>query len=737
VGAPERTVLGAARGVLGELDVEIVLDRVVAAARELTGASYVALGVLEDQPEVGMDQIGLARLTAVGIDEQARREIGDPPRGLGVLGELIRSPTPLRLANVSAHPHSYGFPAGHPPMRTFLGVPIFVDGRPFGNLYLTEKHGGEQFTEQDEDTVVTLAELAGVAIENAQRYTGAHQRREELERTVAALQATTEVTRAVGDEIDLDKVLALVAKRGRALVSARVLLIELAQGDQLLIAAGAGEVPERLVGRRMPIAGSFARQAIDSRSSVRIEGKASRDRFNEVGVGRLGVHAQAGLVVPLLFREHAFGALLAIDPLQGGEMFSAQDALLLEAFARSAATAVAVAHTVAADIERLASVVRSSPDAVITTDEHGVITSWNPGAEEIYGYTAAEMVGRSGSETVELVVPEGSREEMDILPRVLAGEVVKHYETVRVRKDGSRADISLSVAPIHDPYGKIAGVASVARDVTEYKQTQRILSQTERLESIGQLAGGVAHDMNNLLTIILNHTDFALADLPEDSSPTGEDLRQVRAATERAATLVRQLLLFARQEPVAAETLDMNMIVGGLAEMLARTLGEHIALQTELSSEPWSIYADSAGVEQVVVNLAVNARDAMPDGGALTITTTNVVLDEEQLGTHTGRGEPGQHVCLAVSDTGMGMTPEVISKALEPFYTTKPAGSGTGLGLATVYGILSKRGGHLHISSEPGQGTTITTYWPVAHAGIDGDKHAGAGKQVGGQVVTG
>ncbi|MGA2165615.1 MAG: GAF domain-containing protein, partial [Solirubrobacteraceae bacterium] len=226
--------MGVARGVLGELDVEVVLERVVQAARELTGARYAALGVLADR-RGARDRIGLARFITVGMDDEARAGLPDAPRGLGVLGELIRDPEPLRLEDVSAHPHSFGFPSGHPPMRTFLGVPVFVAGKPFGNLYLTEKAGGEQFTERDQEAVMELAELAGVAIDNAQRYTGSHQRREELERSIAALQATTEVGKAIGDETDLDTVLSLVAKRGRALVSARVLLIELAQGDELVI----------------------------------------------------------------------------------------------------------------------------------------------------------------------------------------------------------------------------------------------------------------------------------------------------------------------------------------------------------------------------------------------------------------------------------------------------------------------------------------------------------------------
>jgi two-component system, cell cycle sensor histidine kinase and response regulator CckA len=715
--------VGVARGLLGELDVEVVLKGVLEAARELTGARYAALGVLAKQEHSDEGEVGLARFITVGMDERTRLEIGSLPRGLGVLGELIRNPVPLRLEEVSSHPHSYGFPAGHPQMRTFLGVPVGVGGRAFGNLYLAEKTEGEQFTQEDQEAIFTLAELAGVAIENAQRYTETHERRKELERTVAALEATTQVTRAIGDETNLNTVLGLVAKRGRALVSARVLLIELHQGNEVVIAAGAGEVPAELVGKRMPFAGTFAEQVVRTRRAVRIEDEVSRMRFNEVGVGALGIHVHAGLVVPLLFHDRSYGALLALD--RSGEspefseddaQFSEDDALLLEAFAASAATAVAIAHTVTTDMERFAGVVRSSTDAIITTDEHGVITSWNPGAEQIYGYTAAEMVGQPGPKTSRLVVPDEHREEMGMVSRVLGGENISHHETSRIRKDGTRVEMSLSISAIYDPSGKVAGIASTARDITEQKQMQRILSQTERLESIGQLAGGVAHDMNNLLTIILNHNDFALERIPRED-PVREEIEHSRGAAERAATLVRQLLLFARQEETAAtETLDLAKIVNGLTGMLTRTLGEHIDLRTELVGVPWLIEADRGQVEQVIVNLAVNARDAMPDGGALTIMIENVTLDQEQIDTHTGQGQPGEHLCLSVQDTGTGMAPEVIAKALDPFYTTKPVGVGTGLGLASVYGILSKAGGHLHIASQPDKGTTVKTYWPIAHA---------------------
>ncbi|HXY81022.1 MAG TPA: GAF domain-containing sensor histidine kinase [Gaiellaceae bacterium] len=339
-------VLDVARSVLAELDLEVVLERVLAAAKELTGARYAALGVLAES------RTELSRFLTVGIDDVTRAEIGDLPRGRGVLGELIGRAEPLRLAHVGRHARSWGFPVGHPAMEAFLGVPILVRGEPYGNLYLTEKGGGAEFTKDDEDAVVLLAEFAGVAIDHAGRYSGARDRQDELERTVATLDATTQIAQAVGGRTDLDVVLELVAKRGRALVAARTVLIELLRGSELEVATGAGEVPDRLIGTRIPLRDTVASAALRTRRTQRLEEELNRSRFDQHGLGRFGVEGESGLAVPLVFRNQTYGVLLALDPLEGGAAFTADDQRLLEAFAASAATAVATATSVAAEQHR-------------------------------------------------------------------------------------------------------------------------------------------------------------------------------------------------------------------------------------------------------------------------------------------------------------------------------------------------------------------------------------------------
>ena len=339
-------VLALARSVLGDLDVEVVLERVLVAARELTGARYAAIGVLDE------DRTGLARFVTSGLGEQERALIGPPPRGRGVLGELIKHPVPLRLPDVGAHPHSYGFPLGHPEMSTFLGVPVLAGNAPYGNLYLTEKAGGEAFTEDDERALSLLADFAGVAIDAARRYTGSETQRRELARTVAALDATVQVALALGGQTDLDRILQLVAKRGRALVSARALAIELLDGDELTIAAAAGEVPAAVVGRRVPIRETVAEAALRTLTSQRLEDDVNRDRFDQHGAGRLGFAMTAGVAVPMVFRGVPYGVLLAVDRLEDGPRFGDEDLRLLESFAASAATAVATARSAALEQRR-------------------------------------------------------------------------------------------------------------------------------------------------------------------------------------------------------------------------------------------------------------------------------------------------------------------------------------------------------------------------------------------------
>jgi len=324
------------RSLVAELDTEAVLDRVLAVAQELTGARYVALGVLD------ADRRELERFLTRGVDEPARRAIGQLPRGGGILGLLIEDPRPLRLRDIGEHPRSYGFPAGHPEMRGFLGVPVLIRGEAWGNLYLTEKEGGD-FDEADEQAVVVLAQWAAIAIENARLYQSVDRRRAELERAVASLEATTAIARAVGGETRLERVLELIVKRARALVEARTVLILLEDGEDLAVAATAGDVPADLIGRRIPIAGTVSGGVLRSERPERVLDFGARLKTS---MSAFGFEARSALFVPLIFRGRGHGVLAAYDRIGDGPEFRDEDERLLLSFAASAATAVATARSV-------------------------------------------------------------------------------------------------------------------------------------------------------------------------------------------------------------------------------------------------------------------------------------------------------------------------------------------------------------------------------------------------------
>ena len=327
------------RSLVAELELPRVLDRVLDVAREVTGARYAALGILDESKEE------LEQFLTVGIDEREREQIGSLPRGRGVLGLLIRDPNPLRLDDVGSHPESYGFPPGHPPMKTFVGVPVMIRGEAWGNLYLTEKDGGP-FTAGDEEALQILADWAAIAIENARLYQGVERRRGELERAVRGLEATTEIARALGGETELERVLELIVKRGRALVEATSVVIMLLEEDELVVASSAGTIAESAAGARVPVAGSLSGEVVLSARSRRIADVQARLEGRPAAVL---ADAGSAMMVPLVYRGTVHGVLTAIDKRGGGPEFTPEDEDLMVGFAASAAAAVATARTVAED----------------------------------------------------------------------------------------------------------------------------------------------------------------------------------------------------------------------------------------------------------------------------------------------------------------------------------------------------------------------------------------------------
>ena len=369
--------------------------------------------------------------------------------------------------------------------------------------------------------------------------------------------------------------------------------------------------------------------------------------------------------------------------------------------------------------DTLQTLIQASPLAIVTTDVTGVVSEWNVAAERMFGWVAGDVIGRP----IPIVPPEQLDEDMRRMS--VSGEhSFSGYETRCVRKDGTLVDVYVSTALLRGMGGTL-GTVWVMADVTERKVMEEQLRQAQKMDAVGQLAGGVAHDFNNLLTVITSYGQFLLNALPEQD-PRRSDAHQITQAAARAASLTRQLLAFSRRQVLQPQILDLNEVIGDMEKLLRRVISEDISLVTQFESGIGAVRADRSQIEQVVMNLVVNARDAMPAGGALAISTRVVHLDAAYARRHAGVN-PGKHVVVSVRDTGMGMDAATQERVFEPFFTTKAKGKGTGLGLSTVYGIVRQSGGHIDVRSAPGRGTTFDIMLPQVGAAVPAKAESGVG----------
>ena len=365
--------------------------------------------------------------------------------------------------------------------------------------------------------------------------------------------------------------------------------------------------------------------------------------------------------------------------------------------------------------------------AIFMLDPQGRITTWNSGAERIKGYHAEEIIGEHFSR---FYTQEDQREGLP-MRALLRATMEGRYEAEgwRIRKDGSRFRASVVIDPIHDDAAKLIGFAKVTRDVTERHRAQEMLEQTrerllqwQKMEAIGQLTGGVAHDFNNLLTIVIGNLETAQRHLGGLSGGVASRLKRAldnaMRGAQRAATLTQRLLAFSRQQPLDPKPLDVNKFIAAEVEFLQRSLGETTEVEAVGSAGLWPVEVDAHQLDAALLNLAVNARDAMPNGGKLTIETSNAFLDQDYCSANP-EVIPGQYVMIAVSDNGTGMMANVVERAFEPFFSTKSMGQGTGLGLSQVYGFIKQSKGHIKIYSEAGEGTCIKIYLPRLLQDID------------------
>ena len=348
----------------------------------------------------------------------------------------------------------------------------------------------------------------------------------------------------------------------------------------------------------------------------------------------------------------------------------------------------------------------NTKDILFTTDLEGHVTSVNKAAEAVMGWPRSEALGKN---IKGLVAPEHAVLCSEVTRRILSGDPLQHFEIAMLRKDGRKVLLEASARLIRSNGSKDC-VQGIARDVTERRQLENMVRQSQKLEAIGRLSGGLAHDFNNLLCVINGHTELLIEAL-QPGDPAIRNVTQIRKAADSAAELTRQLLAFSRRQVFHPQVVDLNTIVTETKRLLGRLIDEHIEFYTALDPALGRVMVDPVQVEQVIINLVLNARDAMPQGGKLTIETSNLDLDEDYQ-SKLSHIPAGEYVLLALTDTGCGMDEETQSRIFEPFYTTKEMGKGTGLGLATVYGVVKQSGGFIWVYSEEGRGTTFKVYLP-------------------------
>ncbi|MFO7890312.1 MAG: PAS domain S-box protein [bacterium] len=363
----------------------------------------------------------------------------------------------------------------------------------------------------------------------------------------------------------------------------------------------------------------------------------------------------------------------------------------------------------------LESILNAAPDAIITLDEKHKIKDWNAAAEKMFGYTRNEVIGKDIDDLI--TDPDSIKEAKKVTSRILKGEYIPPTETVRNNKNGKPVYVILSGSPIIVDE-RLVGVIGIYTDIgdlvrakNEKEKVQSQLIQAQKMEAIGILTGGIAHDFNNMLTAIQGCTELVMHRIDEND-PSQRELKEVLSATRRAANLTSQLLLFSRKQPMEYFPLNLNKCIKDLQSMLYRLIGEDIEVHTEFSPDLWTIWSDRNTIEQVIMNIVVNAKDAMPYGGRLNIKTQNIVLDEESC-KELSDAYPGKFICLSLEDTGIGIDENTLQHIFEPFFSTKGPAKGTGLGLSVVYGIIKEHNGWINVYSEPGKGTAFKIYIPA------------------------
>ena len=594
-------------------------------------------------------------------------------------------------------------------MRAIIAVPLLLEGRRIGVLSLARfGESATPFTDRDRSFAEELAGRADIALA---RLGLAAQREKEATQSRILAEFLEGVTEANGDE---NAILRRLAHAAADQMGDWCLIKLLSEDRQTLeVKAFSSRGPERTeVHRvapsapRVPAYDAMDRDAIEhGRSFTGVVDPAAIESSANPGLGA-SPQRDFGwyLTVPLRLGGRVAGDILLLREASS-RPYDESDLLFVEDLSRRAALALE-RHRLERELHRtselLSTILESSPVAIWAVDETLRISYWNRAAERLYGWTAQEVLGQAPP--FALVEDPGAVD--DALDQARQGRAVE-AEARRMTRAGAAIDVRILDAPIYDETGQFRGVLGVHEDITDRKRLEAELIQAQKMEVVGRLAGGVAHDFNNILTAIIGYSDIA-------HSMTGEPemkrvLDTIRASAQRAAGLTQQLLAFSRRQMLQPKLVDANDVVLEMEPILQRLIGEDIELLASVTPSVGSVLVDRTQLEQVILNLAVNARDAMPAGGRLVIRTENASFDADHAHLEM---TPGEYVVISVSDTGVGMDEETRSHIFEPFFTTKEVGKGTGLGLATTYGIVRQSGGYIWVYSEPGRGTTFRLYFP-------------------------
>jgi GAF domain-containing protein len=747
------------------LDLEEVAQRIADSVRSLLGTTHSALYELDGETAT------LVAIATSGPWGLAGARIAFPV-GVGVTGRAIQDRRPVTSRNVLADPEFRVTPALRALIEAagyhaVLALPLLMKGRVVGCLAVGDVEG-RAFTTEEIATTKAFADQAALALENARLYAGSERRRREAEALAALAKALTAID-------DLRAVCQRVVETALELFGGRRAVVRLAEPDGSLRVVATTGVPSFPVGHTFPPGEGMAARILATGLPLQTPDLAAETGLaipEELRQRLVGKDDRALVGVPLRAKEEVIGTLLLVD--QAGRVYPDDEVAVLQAFADQAALAVASSRSleqVRDHQARLEMLLEVSHEVSRIQSADSLLPMIAEACAQLLGATNARLYLLEGEELVQRAA-WGDPEEMAIARRVPRGDghaglVAETGQTVaipdlaaeprwpelhqRLLGQGYRSwlgvpvlvgDRTVGVLSVHGrdvgafrdydltiakAFAAQAGtVLENARLFQEVKQayveltrTQDQLVQSQKMEAIGRLAGGIAHDFNNILTIIHGRSEILVKRLTADER-SRHDIGLIQQTARRAAALTRQLLAFSRQQVLQPKVLDLNEVVGSMGDMLRRLIGEDIELVLARDPGLGRVKADPGQIDQIVLNLAVNARDAMPGGGSLTIETANADLDAEFVAGHVG-ARPGPHVRLTVRDTGSGMSPETLAHVFEPFFTTKAPGKGTGLGLSTVYGIVRQHDGYIAVTSREGAGAAFDIYLPR----VDGQAAAG------------